>query len=181
MRLRESVAKVAPRLLVLDPFVRLNRIDENAAGQVSALLGYLRELQREHDDAVLVVHHARKNGSAGQPGRSLRGSGDLCALGFEHRSKRLQPELVHQGQKVAADQPGEIRSGLKRSLAGHAFTPRVGRLYQRGTGASVRQAGGERTAERWLGHRVLLPASGTRARTGHAVTRPFVLNGLLAR
>ena len=78
-RLRDAVAKYAPRLLVLDPFVRLHRIDENDAGQVSALLGYLRELQRAHDVAVLVVHHARKNGSAGQPGQSLRGSGDFFA------------------------------------------------------------------------------------------------------
>lgn len=78
-RLRAAIAKYAPRLLVLDPFVRLHRIDENDAGQVSALLGYLRELQRAHDVAVLVVHHARKNGSAGQPGQSLRGSGDFFA------------------------------------------------------------------------------------------------------
>lgn len=78
-RLRDAVARHAPRLLVLDPFVRLHRIDENDAGQVSALLGYLRELQRAHDVAVLVVHHARKNGPAGQPGQSLRGSGDFFA------------------------------------------------------------------------------------------------------
>lgn len=78
-RLRDAIAERAPRLLVLDPFVRLHRIDENDAGQVSALLGYLRELQRAHDVAVLVVHHARKNGVAGQPGQSLRGSGDFFA------------------------------------------------------------------------------------------------------
>jgi hypothetical protein len=78
-RLRDSVAKYAPRLLILDPFVRLHRIDENDAGQVSALLGYLRELSRAHDLAVLVVHHARKNGTSGQPGNSLRGSGDFFA------------------------------------------------------------------------------------------------------
>ena len=35
-RLRAAVASYAPRLLVLDPFVRLHRIDENDAGQVSA-------------------------------------------------------------------------------------------------------------------------------------------------
>jgi hypothetical protein len=78
-RLREAVARYAPRLLVLDPFVRLHRIDENDAGQVSALLGYFRELQRAHDVAIMVVHHARKNGSAAQPGQSLRGSGDFFA------------------------------------------------------------------------------------------------------
>jgi hypothetical protein len=78
-RLRDAVACYAPRLLVLDPFVRLHRIDENDAGQVSVLLGYLRELQRTHDVAIVVVHHARKNGSGGQAGQSLRGSGDFFA------------------------------------------------------------------------------------------------------
>lgn len=77
-RLRAAIATYAPRLLVLDPFVRLHRIDENDAGQVSALLGYLREVQRAHDVAVMVVHHARKNGAA-QAGQSLRGSGDFFA------------------------------------------------------------------------------------------------------
>lgn len=77
-RLRTAVATYAPRLLVLDPFVRLHRIDENDAGQVSALLGYLREVQRAHDVAIMVVHHARKNGAA-QAGQSLRGSGDFFA------------------------------------------------------------------------------------------------------
>lgn len=78
-RLRDTIARFAPRLLVLDPFVRLHRIDENDAGQVSALLGYLREMQRAYDVAIVVVHHARKNGSAAQPGQSLRGSGDFFA------------------------------------------------------------------------------------------------------
>jgi hypothetical protein len=101
-RLRDAVAKVAPRLLVLDPFVRLHRIDENDAGQVSALLGYLRELQREHDVAVLVVHHARKNGSAGQPGQSLRGSGDFFAwadslLYIRRHRGRLLVSVEHRG------------------------------------------------------------------------------------
>ena len=78
-RLRAAIAKYAPRLLVLDPFVRLHRIDENDAGQVSALFGYLREVQRALDVAVLVVHHARKNGAGAQAGQSLRGSGDFFA------------------------------------------------------------------------------------------------------
>jgi RecA-family ATPase len=59
-RLHHTVAAISPRLIVLDPFVRLVRIDENRADEVSAVLGFLRQLQREHDVAVLVVHHARK-------------------------------------------------------------------------------------------------------------------------
>ena len=52
--LAETVAKLQPRLLILDPFVRLHRIDENASGEVAPLLAYLRELQRRHDVAVLA-------------------------------------------------------------------------------------------------------------------------------
>jgi RecA-family ATPase len=58
--LQEAVARLQPRLLILDPFVRLHRIDENASGEVAPLLAYLRELQRKHSLAVLVVHHAKK-------------------------------------------------------------------------------------------------------------------------
>ena len=60
--LAETVARLQPRLLILDPFVRLHRIDENASGEVAPLLAYLRELQRRHGVAVLLVHHARKGG-----------------------------------------------------------------------------------------------------------------------
>jgi hypothetical protein len=42
--LEETLAKLKPRLLVLDPFVRLHRIDENASGEVAPLLAFLREL-----------------------------------------------------------------------------------------------------------------------------------------
>lgn len=101
-RLRDAVAKYAPRLLVLDPFVRVHRIDENDAGQVSALLGYLRELQRAHDVAILVVHHARKNGAGGQTGQSLRGSGDFFAwadslLLVRRRRAELLLTVEHRG------------------------------------------------------------------------------------
>ena len=44
IRLEETVAKLKPRLLVLDPFVRLHRIDENVSGDVAPLLAFLREL-----------------------------------------------------------------------------------------------------------------------------------------
>lgn len=77
-RLLETVRRHAPRLLVLDPFVRLHRVNENQAQDVSAVLGYLRELQRAHDLALVVVHHARKNGGS-TGGQSLRGSSDFFA------------------------------------------------------------------------------------------------------
>jgi RecA-family ATPase len=78
-RLNRTVALHAPRLLVLDPFVRLVAgLDENSARDVSAVLGALRTLQREHDVTVLLVHHMRKSPAA-HPAQQLRGSGDFSA------------------------------------------------------------------------------------------------------
>ena len=37
-RLETTVAQLKPRLLILDPFVRLHRIDENLSGEVAPLL-----------------------------------------------------------------------------------------------------------------------------------------------
>ena len=47
--LEDTVRTLKPRLLVLDPFVRLHRIDENVASEVIPLLGYLRDLQRRYN------------------------------------------------------------------------------------------------------------------------------------
>ena len=79
--LAETVARLRPRLLILDPFVRLHRIDENASGEVAPLLAYLRELQRRHGVAVLVVHHARKGAGNARAGQALRGSSEFHAWG----------------------------------------------------------------------------------------------------
>ena len=100
-RLEATVAAIRPRLLILDPLVRLHRADENSAADISALLAYLRQLQREHAVAVALVHHVRKS-PAGQPGQALRGSGDLHAwadsnLFLLRRKGRLQLHAEHRG------------------------------------------------------------------------------------
>src|SRR6185295_9165673 len=79
--LAETVAKLRPKLLVLDPFVRLHRIDENNSGEVAPLLAYLRELQRRYYLAVVLVHHARKGGAKMRAGQALRGSSEFHAWG----------------------------------------------------------------------------------------------------
>src|SRR5205807_742236 len=79
-RLEATLMLHRPVLLVLDPLVRLHAIDENAAGEIAALLGYLRVLQRKTGSAIALVHHAKKAVSAhGGAGYSLRGSSDLYA------------------------------------------------------------------------------------------------------
>jgi len=77
--LAETVASLKPRLLILDPFVRLHRIDENASGEVAPLLAFLRDLQRRHAVAVLLVHHARKGAGRARAGQALRGSSEFHA------------------------------------------------------------------------------------------------------
>lgn len=91
-RLDTTVGLYRPRLLVLDPLVRMHALNENDAHDISALLAYLRALQRSHDLAVLLVHHTRKNDtSSAQAGHNLRGSGDLyawadCCLSLRRRT-----------------------------------------------------------------------------------------------
>ena len=73
MRLLETARRLRPRLLLLDPLVRLHGIDENNAGEVAALLAYFRSLQRLLDVSVILVHHTRKNAAGGigrRPGAS---------------------------------------------------------------------------------------------------------------
>ena len=90
--LAETVATLQPRLLVLDPFVRLHRIDENASGDVAPLLAYLRELQRRHAMAVIIVHHAKKGGAHVRAGQALRGSSEFHAWGDSNLYLRRQAE-----------------------------------------------------------------------------------------
>ncbi len=80
-RLADTIQKLQPILLVLDPLIRLHRIDENDASQVAALLSYLRELQRRFRLAILLVHHARKDSHSSRPGQALRGSSELHGWG----------------------------------------------------------------------------------------------------
>ena len=121
--LAETVDRLRPRLLILDPFVRLHRIDENASGEVAPLLAYLRELQRRHGVAVLVVHHAKKGGAGVRAGQALRGSSEFHAWGdsnlylrrdcdelsltVEHRAapspRPLIVELAQQGLALALE------------------------------------------------------------------------------
>jgi hypothetical protein len=112
--LTEAVKRLKPRLLLLDPFVRLHRIDENSAAEVSVLLGYLRELQRSHDVAIIITHHSRKNGPTGvQAGQGLRGSGDLHAWGDSNLyMRRTRDSLILTVEHRAAAAPDTIGLAL---------------------------------------------------------------------
>lgn len=59
-KLVETVRRLRPRMLLLDPTVRLHSVDENNASEVAKLISNLRPLQRRFDVAVILVHHTRK-------------------------------------------------------------------------------------------------------------------------
>ena len=119
-RMRATIEQCRPRLLVLDPFVRLvARVDENSAGDVSAVLGSLRAIQRDYDAAVLLVHHTRKSPAA-RPGQALRGSGDFAAwsdtnLYLSQRGPKLWLQMEHRH----APSPAPIALTLATEPAAH--------------------------------------------------------------
>lgn len=150
-RLEATVASIRPRLLILDPLVRLHSGDENSSRDISELLAFLRGLQRKYEVAILVVHHVRKSPSS-QPGQALRGSGDLQAwldsglyllrnkgrlfLHPEHRDNpvvepveiALDPERPHlvirgpTGEEPPADDPSDLERRVVEALAKEAKT-----------------------------------------------------------
>lgn len=106
-RLRATLSELRPRLLLLDPLVRLHSIDENSASEIARLLGALREMQRDFHVAILLVHHIRKSASA-HGGQALRGSGDLHAFGDSNlylRRTRDGLVLTIEHRSAAAPEP----------------------------------------------------------------------------
>ena len=103
-RLWETARRLRPRLLLLDPLVRLHGIDENRAGDVAELLAYFRSLQRELGLSVVLVHHTRKNAADGvAAGQGLRGSGDIHAFGDSNLYlQRTKDHLILSSEHRAA-------------------------------------------------------------------------------
>ena len=119
--LSNTVQALKPILLILDPLIRLHRLDENDASQVAGLLSFLRHLQRTCQLSVLLVHHARKGSNSSRPGQALRGSselhgwgdsnlymrrrGDHLTLSTEHRAApsrdHIPVQLLHQADALS--------------------------------------------------------------------------------
>ncbi len=120
-RLEHTIAQLKPRLLVLDPFVRLHRIDENASGEVAPLLAYLRTLQRQHSSPCSSCITPKNPPAACAPARrcaarpsSMPGATRICicvatapklTLTVEHRAAPSPPaiglELVSHNASLA--------------------------------------------------------------------------------
>ncbi len=140
-RLFHTVRAFQPRLLLLDPLVRLHRANENDAVEMAQVLSGLRELQKRFQVAVVVVHHTRKNGGAGgQPGQGLRGSSDLWAWSDSNLYLgRCQRQLVLSMEHRAAAAPDPIALRLADADAERLHLEVVGRDRCRSPGRSLDQ------------------------------------------
>jgi len=122
-RLADTIAALRPTLLILDPFVRLHRIDENVCSEVAPLLAYLRELQRRFSLAILVVHHARKGAGRVRAGQALRGSSEFHAwLDSAIYLRRTDDELTLTVEHRAEPSHGPIPVQLIANGAALALT-----------------------------------------------------------
>lgn len=121
-RLSATVESLHPVLLVLDPMIRLHRLDENDASQIALLLSFLRELQRRFHLCVVLVHHARKDSNGSRPGQALRGSSELHGWGdsnlyMRRRGSQLTLTTEHRAAPSQDDIPLELtESGSALSL-----------------------------------------------------------------
>jgi len=126
-RLAATVAQVTPRLLILDPLIRLHRADENSAADMAVILDGLRTLARASDCAILLVHHTRKAPAGGIAGHGLRGSSDLHAFGDTNLYlRRLGPDtaLELRIEHRAAPCPPPLRLHLRVDDTGSASIAR---------------------------------------------------------
>jgi hypothetical protein len=112
-RLTSTIESLRPVLLILDPMIRLHRVDENDASQIAVLLSFLRELQRRFGVAVVLVHHARKDSNGSRPGQALRGSSELHGWGdsnlyMRRRGQQLTLTTEHRAAASQDDIPLEL-------------------------------------------------------------------------
>jgi hypothetical protein len=102
-KLVATVDQLKPTLMILDPFVRLHRVDENVSAAVAPLLDFLRRIQRRFGCAIAVVHHSRKGGAT-RAGQALRGSSEFHAWGDSnlylrrYSDERLTLAVEHRAQ-----------------------------------------------------------------------------------
>jgi hypothetical protein len=123
-RLSRTVQEQRPVLLILDPLIRLHRVDENDATQIATLLSYLRQLQRQFQLAVMLVHHARKDSHASRPGQALRGSSELHGWGDSNLyMRRKGSQLTLSTEHRAA--PSQDHIPLQLAESGSAVALKI--------------------------------------------------------
>lgn len=129
-RLAATLQQRRPRLLLLDPLIRLHRADENSAAEMSVILDGLRGLARASGTAILLVHHTRKAPAGSSSGAALRGSSDLAAFGDTNLFLRklgdggtLELKIEHRA--AASPPPFRFQLAVDDAAAMARFRPLV--------------------------------------------------------
>ena len=154
-RLCETVERIRPRLVVLDPLVRLHGVDENAVAEVAPILGFPRNLWRRFETApscaTPIPARAAPRGPASKPKSVLR---------LARRGAHLRDVICRDSRQTAV--PGlPIIRHLKELNFGYGCTnpwqmtvstvrnhfPRVGALLACSIGLSDRWFGAEQTVD----------------------------------
>jgi RecA-family ATPase len=125
-KLWAKVRELNPKLVLLDPLVRMSQADENSANELNEVLDYLRALQREFHTSVVLTHHARKARpeSGKQRGTDLRGSSNLYSwvdsLIFINKDENDDSSLTASVEHRSARSIEEFRLNLVEDDDGNA-------------------------------------------------------------
>ncbi len=95
--------------------------DENTVAEVAPILGFLRDIQRRFQAAVLLVHHARKSGAT-RPGQALRRSSELHAWGDSNLYLRRRDRQIF----MIVEEPFEFPIRQRDAVQGFELLPEIG-------------------------------------------------------
>lgn len=75
--LLEFIKKREPRLIIFDSLIRLHSANENSNSEMAFVMSRFKELAKEIDTTIIILHHDRKGSGDGK--YRARGSGDIVA------------------------------------------------------------------------------------------------------
>lgn len=78
-RLEQEIARLRPKVVVLDTLRAVYAGDENSSQEMRGLFNVLRTLRRDYACAFVLLHHKRKQGANGDSLHLIRGSSDIAA------------------------------------------------------------------------------------------------------
>lgn len=103
--LEHMAAEVRPDVVMLDPLVELHTAEENDNTAVRQVIAVLRAFAKRHNCAVVLIHHSRKGGQAGDPDM-IRGGGAI--VGAARVALTVMPMSEEE-----ADELGILKSARK--------------------------------------------------------------------
>jgi hypothetical protein len=101
--LEQRIIDFRPDVVWLDPLVELHTAEENDNTALRQVVARLRSLATRHNCAVVLVHHARKGSTAGDP-EGIRGAGSI--VGASRISLTVMPMTAEEAEEmqIPADQ-----------------------------------------------------------------------------